>query len=144
MIFSMTIAEQTQVSLNQLDEFSGHRIQNKHDLACLIEMARRTSQRQLLSDIAFSSKIVWNVHGVMKRSGPDSKGYDNLQTEFKKNIEKLVTLIKTLIREEPEEIKERFAARFLQMNQESMGAFLSLIHDLTWLKNWEIEHKTTK
>jgi hypothetical protein len=142
MIFSMTITEQTQVLLKQLHEFSGRRIQNGDDLACLIEIALKTNQRQLLGDIAFCSKIVWNVHSLMKRNGPESKGYGRLQIEFKENLVKVLTLIKTLINEESEKFKRRFTRRFLRMNPESIGTLLSLIYDLTWLKNWDIEHKT--
>jgi len=138
----MTISQQTQSLVNQLDEFSGHRIQNKDELSYLIEIAKLKSQQQLLNDIAFFSKFVWKVYGIMRRSGPDSEGYEKLQTEFKENFEKVSTLIKTLIEEESEELKQQFINKFFQMDQQTLENFLGLIYDLTWLKNWGIEHKT--
>ena len=50
----------------------------------------------------------------------------------------------TLIDEAPEDIKRRFASSYFDMTQKTMQNFLSLCYDLSWYKNWDIEHRQDK
>jgi hypothetical protein len=140
----MTMSAQTESWIKELDEFSGHRIRNSGELICLLEIVNLRNEHQLLNDIAFFSKFVWKVYGVIQRNGPGSEGHEKLQTEFNEKFGKVSALINRLIEGGPEEVKRQFDDKYLIMDHDATGSLLDLVHDLSWLQNWNIEHKITK
>lgn len=138
---SVEISEETRRFVEDLDEYSSRRLKNRDDLAQVIELARTQQKKQVLDDIAFFAKSVWNTFNVMQRTGPAGEGYEKLSILFNENYENVSTLIRTLVKEAPEDVKEYFRAKFFPLTHEGMSEMLNLIHDVSWLKNWEIDHK---
>ncbi len=137
----MEISEATTRFVEELNEYSSRRLKNRDDLAQVIELARAQQKESVLKDLAFFAKTVWNTFNAMQRTGPAGEGYDKLSALFKENYEKVTTLIGALVKEAPEDVKEHFKRKFFSLNQEGMSQMISLIHDASWLKNWEIDHK---
>lgn len=127
--------------MGKLDEFSAFRLKNQDELAQIIELARTQGKQQVLDDIAFLAKSVWNTFNAMQRTGPEGEGYDKLSMLFNENYEKVSTLLRTLLKEAPEEVKKYFTAKFFSLTHEGMGHTMEFIHDASWLKNWNIDHK---
>ena len=139
----MRISEQTRRFVQELDEYSSRRLKNHEDLAQIIELAQTQRKQQVLDDIAFFAKSLWNTFNVMQRTGPAGEGYDKLSILFNENYEKVSTLIRTLVKEAPEDVKEHFKVKFFSLTHEGMSQMMNLVHDVSWLKNWEIDHKKT-
>lgn len=127
--------------MRKLDEFSGFRLKNQDELAQIIELARTQGKQQVLDDIAFLAKSAWNTFNAMQRTGPEGEGYDKLSMLFNENYEKVSTLLRTLLKEAPEDVKKYLKAKFFSLTHEGMGYTMEFIHDASWLKNWNIDHK---
>jgi hypothetical protein len=138
----MAISRKTRDFVQQIDELSNHRLTNQDDVAALVELAWTKDQRTRLEQIAFLAKFLSNTHAILKRSNSDTEGYDKLSSEFRVNLEKAVAELKSLIEEAPAALKESFSSKFLMLTGESFENLLSLLYDLSWIKNWYIDQKS--
>lgn len=130
----------TSTLLAALETFSQHKLTRRNDLGTLIELAFRHDKRTLLDDLSFLAKFVSRSHGIMKRIGRDGEGYDKLSHQFGENLERATTLLRTLVKEAPEDVKSQFASTYFTMTQDAMQNLLALFYDLSWYKNWRIDH----
>lgn len=92
--------------------------------------------------LIFLAKFVTRTFEVMNRIGSDADGYDNLAREFRENTERAGELVKELLGSAPRAVQDRFAERYLTLNQESFRQFLGLLGDLSWVKNWCVDGKS--
>jgi hypothetical protein len=138
----MEISRETREFVQQIDALSNHRLANQEDVAALVELAQATDQRTRLEQIAFLAKFLSNTHAILKRGNSDTEGYDKLSSEFRVNLEKAVGELKSLIEEAPAAFKKSFSSRFLMLTGESFENLLSLLYDLSWIKNWYIDRKS--
>jgi hypothetical protein len=138
----MEISRETRDFVRQIDELSNHRLTNQDDVAALVELAQTKDQRMRLEQIAFLAKFLSNTHAILKRSNSDTEGYGKLSSEFRVNLEKAVGELKSLIEEAPTALKESFSSKFLVLTGESFENLLSLLYDLSWIKNWYIDRKS--
>jgi hypothetical protein len=138
----MEISRKTRDFVRQIDELSNHRLTNQDDVAALVELAQTKDQRTRLEQIAFLAKFLSSTHAILKRSKSDAEGYDKLSSEFQVNLEKALGELKSLIEEAPAALKESFSSKFLVLTGESFENLLSLLYDLSWIKNWYIDRKS--
>lgn len=76
----------------------------------------------------------------MKRIGNGGEGYDKLEGEFNANLETSMNLLHTILSDAPEDDLRHFNATYFSMTQEALGGYLDLLSDLSWYKNWLIDH----
>ena len=138
----MEISQQTRDFVRQIDELSSHRLTNRDDIEVLVEFAQLKNQPTRLERIVFLAKFLSNTYGILKRSGGDTEGYDKLSGEFHVNLEEAVGQLKSLIEEAPAGLKESFSSKFLVLSGEGFENLLSLLYDLSWIKNWYIDQKS--
>ena len=140
----MTVSQQTESFVASLQDYSRHALRHSPDLASLIELSRLHHQEQVLDDLSFLSKFLVNTDSVMKRIGIGGEGYSKLSFEFTENLEKASTLIRLLVKEAPDEVKKHFMSAYFGMTHDGLTALMELLHDIAWLKNWEIDHRMSK
>jgi hypothetical protein len=138
----MVVSQETASFIAALQEYSKGTLRHADDLASLIELSRLNSQRHVLDDVCFLSKFLVNTNTVMKRIGRDAEGYSKLSFEFTENLEKASTFIRLLVKEAPDDIKKHFTSTYFGMTQGGLNALMELLYDITWLKNWEIDHRS--
>jgi hypothetical protein len=138
----MEISRETRDFVRQIDELSNHKLTNQDDVATLVELAQTKDQRKRLEQVAFLAKFLSNTHTILKRSNSDTEGYDKLSSEFQVNLEKAVGELKSLVQEAPAALKDSFSSKFLLLTGESFENLLSLLYDLSWIKNWYIDQKS--
>jgi hypothetical protein len=138
----MEISHNTRDFVQQIDELSNHRLANWDYVAALVELAQTTDQRTRLEQIAFLAKFLSNTHAILRRSNSDIEGYQKLSSEFQVNLEKVVGELKSLIEQAPAAVKASFSSKFLMLTGESFENLLSLLYDLSWIKNWYIDRKS--
>jgi len=138
----MLVSQETASFISSLQSYSRSTLHRAADLASLIELTRIHNQSQVLDDVCFLSKFLVNTNAVMSRIGKDAEGYDKLSFEFSENLEKASTFIRLLVKEAPDEVKRHFISTYFAMTQSGMISLMELLHDLTWLKNWDIDHRT--
>ncbi len=140
----MQLSSATTKLVAGINTLSGNKLTRREDLGALIEQATLHNKNKELGELSFLAKFVSNSYKIMKRIGKNGEGYEKLSKEFATALEKSKTLMHTLIDEAPEDIKRRFASSYFDMTQKAMQNLLSLCYDLSWYKNWDIEHRQDK
>lgn len=135
------IRSETSQFINELEHYSNRKLTHPLEVGQLVEIARQTNKVELLEDAVFQAKFITKSYGVMKRIGADAEGYVKLSGEFQASLEKASTLLRTLIKESPDEIKNHFVQTFFSLKQESLSHLMELLNDLTVVKNWMLDGK---
>lgn len=138
----MVVSQETASFISSLQNYSRSTLHHADDLASLIELSRIHNQRQVLDDVCFLSKFLVNTNTVMKRIGKDAEGYGKLSYEFTENLEKASTFIRLLVKEAPDDVKKHFTSTYFGMTHGGLNSLMELLYDITWLKNWEIDHRS--
>lgn len=126
--------------LAALDQLSQHRMLRRDDLAVLLEVAYCTGREGDLEQISFLGKFCVRAYGIMKRIGNEGEGYDRLSAEFSANIGKARAVLETLIHFVPEANRDALTDRYLTVTPAALDNLLALLHDVSWHKNWRIDH----
>jgi hypothetical protein len=138
----MVVSQETESFILSLQNYSRSTLHHADDLASLIELSRIHNQRQVLDDVCFLSKFLVNTNTVMKRIGKDAEGYGKLSYEFTENLEKALTFIRLLVKEAPDDVKKHFTSTYFGMTHGGLNSLMELLYDITWLKNWKIDHRS--
>ena len=138
----MVVSNDTATLIASLKEYSGQKLRHADDLAILIELSRTRDQQQVLEDLSFLAKFLVNTRAVMDRIGNGGEGYDKLSFQFTENLEKASTFVRLIVKEAPEETKRHFTLKYFGMSANALSSLLELFYDVSWLKNWNIDHST--
>jgi hypothetical protein len=136
----MQVSSTTSSLLRALESFSGQKLTRAQDLGILIELAALHSREDALRALSFQAKFASRAHRIMERIGSRGEGYDTLAQEFALSLETATSEIRILLADAPGDVRTAFEAEYLSMNSGSMEHLLSLLYDLSWYKNWLIDH----
>jgi hypothetical protein len=134
------LSKHTANLLASLDALSGRRLLRRDDLGALIELASLHGRRETLNELSFQAKFISKSHGIMQRIGAQGEGYERLSEEFTNAIKTSMSLIDSILTDVPPEERQRFAATYQALTSESLYNLLALFSDLSWYKNWMIDH----
>lgn len=135
----MEIRREISRFIDRVNSFSHNRLQNKEDISILYQISRDEGKEEVFEDLTFHAKYIFRVYGILKRTTPDSDTYPKLSAEFKEGVEKVSTLIRTLIKEAPDDVKQRFINKYFTMTHTGLDNLISVSYDLSWVKNWHID-----
>ena len=96
----------------------------------------------VLYGLVFISGAIAFVVEVLpiKRIGSRGDDYDKLLREFSDAVQKAMSLTGILLAEAPQETRRHFESRYMRLMSEDLDSFLALCYDLSWYKNWLIDH----
>jgi hypothetical protein len=137
----MVVRSAIQSFVDELERYSKRTFAHKSELGQLMEFAWSSNREQLMEDAVFHAKFVTRAFDIMRRIGRDAEGFATLEAEFKANTEKALTLLRTLVKDSPEEMKQHFLQSFFLPTEENLPRVLSLFAELTWIKNWMVDGK---
>jgi hypothetical protein len=140
----MRLSDSTQSFLAVLDTFSGNKLTRREDLGVLIELATLHRHDKELDELSFLAKFLSNVYAIMKKIGPGAQGYDKLVAQFQDNLPRAGALTLNLVEKSPQDVRDRFNSTYLAMTQDGMNNLLALLYDLSWYKNWCIDHPSMR
>ncbi len=129
-----------------VDKFSNGKLREKKSLEFLIKVAMENEMMELIDELAFQSKFLWRVFSFFQ-SGREFDEVDNgefksrILSQIEESVEKIRTMLSSLIEKSSELERENFINKFLRMDAESFANFMNLVHDFYWLKNWEIDNE---
>lgn len=138
----MTFSKQTKELLAQITETSKNSLQRAMDLGTLLELSHQYDKQIALEDLAFTAKFLTKTMELMKRIGQSGDGYDALYTEFSSNIVKSHKILKSIIENAPPDVNKLFTSQYLFRNTTAMENSMKLFHDLSWYKNYLIDHQS--
>ena len=128
--------------LDELQQSSRRTFAHKREMGELIELAWSLKKTEVLEDAAFHAKFVTRAFDIMRRIGRDAEGFGKMESEFKVSSEKAMTLIRTLVKDAPDETKRQFMDKFLAPAEENLPRVMQLLAELAWIKNWMVDGKS--
>jgi hypothetical protein len=140
----MEIREDTMLFVNAVKSFSGGKMTKTDHVAQLIQLSNESGKEQVFDDLIFHAKFLSKLFTVMKRTEPGSEAFPKLQSEFKEAIEKVGTLIRTLVKEAPEGIKQDFISQYFEMSHQCLNNLIQFSYDLGWVKNWKLDMEQSR
>lgn len=123
-----------------LERLSRNKLTRREDLGVLLDLAHDRGADQELEELSFQAKFAVRAFTIMKRIGREGEGYDRLTAEFGVSLDKVRTLVAALLQGAEHDIRARLSSTYLAMTPESMDHLLALLYDLSWYKNWRIDH----
>lgn len=136
----MNVDQKAAAFVETLDQYSGKQIDNKNDLAILLSLSAGNDLGPLLERIAFLAKFSVKSRKIMNRIGHGADGYDALAAELNRSLAEITDLLKKITMEAPMETRLRISERYLALSASGMQNLFSLLTDLSWYKNWLIDH----
>ncbi len=137
----MIISEDTKLVVEFMQAYSDNSIRKPADIEVLLEASAASMNSQLMNELIFTGKSVRNLHLKIKKS---QNTESLIETEFFKHIDRMKSIISSIIPSDDSEINKRFETTYLN---DSRGAVLNLIdlaHDLTILKNIQSDSRSGK
>lgn len=137
----MTIRAEVVTFIDELERYARRSFSHKSELGQLLEFAWASNRMQIIEDAVFHAKFVTRAFEIMRRIGRDAEGFAKMEAEFKTSAEKALTLLRTLVKDSPDEMKQHFLQNFFSPSEENLPRVLSLFAELTWVKNWMVDGK---
>jgi len=125
--------------LSSVERSVQQRFRFKTQIAWVLEIVRERTLERVFDDVLFFAKFLTGASVVLRREGTGSENVGNLKQEFSENLEKMHTLLRTIVKEAPEPERGEFLARFLSMTPECMENLLALARELAWIKNYKLD-----
>ncbi len=126
--------------LAELKTISGDRLSRSDDLGILLDLGASSPAERTLKELGFLAKFLSRTHAIMARIGTSGDGYETLEKEFHENLTKASSLAQELLRHAPADVAGRFRTTYFSMTPDSISNLLSLLRDLSWYKNWLLDH----
>lgn len=130
----MTIPE----FLSALEADGKGALSDREAVTLLLQRASEGMAQPFL-DACFHAKFLVRSQEVMHRIGRGAEGFDQMAAEFQSGVERTMTLLRTVVKEAEAGPRDRFVRDHLQTEGGSFARFLALCHDLTRVKNWEVD-----
>ena len=127
--------------LTEVEKAAQQKFRYRAQVSWLLTVVYARKLELVFEDVLFFSKFLSNAYSVLKREGVGSDTIGNLKQEFSVNLEKIHTLLRTIVKESEEPGRGEFIARFLSMTPECMEHLMALAKELTWIKNYNLDQK---
>jgi hypothetical protein len=127
--------------VDDVEQSVNRKFRYREEMESLFEFTREGSRKQAIEDILFHAKFVTNAAAVLARTGMNSEETGKLAAEFQVNTEKVMALLKAVVKEAPEDMKKSFAETMFPQTQEGMNNFIALLKELACFKNYAIDHQ---
>ncbi len=137
----MEVRSEIYVYLDELEKYARKNFVYRQEMGQLIELAWASNRTEVLEDAAFHAKFITRAFDIMRRIGKDAEGYSKMESEFKSSSEKALTLLRTLVKDSPDDLKQHFLKNFFSPSEENLPRVLQLLSELTWIKNWMVDGK---
>lgn len=136
----MELSPATTALLTTLDAFSRHKLTRRHDLGVLIELSSAHGRKSLLEELGFLAKFLHRSFAIMQRIGREAEGYTQLSQEYSQQLERARGMTQQLVSAAPPNIRAAFDAAYFAMTPDALRNLMALFYDLSWYKNWLIDH----
>lgn len=136
------LSSDTEEFLERLDRLSNHSLVHRNELGDILELVRQHDLQARLDELAFGAKFCWNIYSTMTRIGTGAEGCGRLMTLFSENVINSIMLLAMIVEHSPEDVRKHFEQIFFPDTRESLQARIELLHDISWIKNWSIDHRS--
>ena len=135
--------EYSEIILSDIRTLAAGRLHFPEEVAVLVRACAGVECWQDVLTLSFHAKFIVRASEVMKRIGSQGEGYDKLSAELSSQMNTARVLLLQIAENIPE-MKASFDERFFAMTSESLQNFLKFMHDVSWIKNREIDNRNTR
>jgi hypothetical protein len=124
--------------VDQIDDFSQHRLNKKTDLKTLYHFSLEEGKEKIFDDLSFTAKYVQGLMRVLKTgtANPEVKSLDHIKKDFTHNMQKVVGQMKEILNPADDQIKMYFDQTYFDMSQQSLQNLNLILSDLEWTKKY--------
>jgi hypothetical protein len=130
--------------LRSLKRYSGEKLTCTDDLALLLTAATEQKDLGTLEELSFHAKFVANAARTLQHAGTTEINAARLSDEIQSEVSTVIRLTRTLLTQAPVAVQDRFAAQYFAATPDALGNLFALCYDLSWYKNWLIDHPEGK
>lgn len=139
----MTFSQDTETILHYLENYAPHGLRKRSDIGVVLEVGARIGAAQELNDLVFTGKVVWNLYVTLRKAG-NSQDTETVQREFTAHIGTLREHLLPFAANAPDDVKERFEAVYLGVNDGTLRNLTDLACDLAQLKDVQSEQRRSR
>ncbi len=139
----MTLTPATGIFLADVERVEKKRFRHRPEIGVLIDAIATPAALADFEKLIFSAKFITNAHGILKRSGLESEETRNMVAEYRVHValaRELLGAINSLLHEAERKYFER---TYLGMTPEQLERTMSLLGELSWIKNYLLDTKKT-
>jgi hypothetical protein len=136
----MRLSHPAEDLLRALKRYSGDKITCTEDLALLLKAASEHNELGTLEELSFHAKFVANASKVLRNSSSGEASAARLSDELQSEISSVIRLARILLAHSPLTVQDRFASVYFTATPEALQHLFALCYDLSWYKNWLIDH----
>jgi hypothetical protein len=140
-LVEIIIQPHTRTYLDKVEKFASRKFKYYSDIALLMELSNDEAKKASFDELTFLSKFVSNAHSILQRASGGSTEALKLSDEFQKNLKKSIELFRKIINDTAVLTKEDFKNRFLSISRDNLPNLLSLLYELSWIKNYALDTK---
>lgn len=137
----MTITAETTAYLDAVEQFARRLFKFRRDIEYLVELSKTGTGRQTFDEMIFHAKFITSASAVLKRSGPQTEDTRNLSNELRNGLERVSSLIHTIIEKAPEDVRSQFVRGYFSPTPGHLTNLLALLYELSWVKNYTIDRE---
>ncbi len=126
--------------LGMLQRYSGDKLTRTEDLALLLEAASQHNALETFEELSFHAKFVANAGDAIRRTNAADANLERLTSEMHAEIANVTRIIRLLLAQSPVSVQDHFSTTYFAATTDSLQNFLALCYDLSWYKNWLIDH----
>ncbi len=132
------------VFVGDVEKFAGKKFAFGGEIARLVQASNDGKKEAMLDELTFQAKFISRSQNILKQSGMDNQETAKLKNEFEKSLEMSKSLLSALLSDCPAEFNRDFSERFLSMTQSGLTNLLRLLYELSWIKNYWLDHENKK
>ena len=130
--------------LDEVERSAGKKFLFRDEVAFLVEASERPRMDRPFADLLFFAKFLSHASTILQRYGTQDQSTAQLSQEFTEKLGKASELIVSLIADASDDMKRQFKERFLSLSRDSMTAMLSLLQQLSWIKNYLLDKERSQ
>jgi hypothetical protein len=135
----MVIRPETESFLSSVEQSTGKTFRYRNEIAVLIDLSEKSGHRQLFDDLTFYSKFVRHASRILTGVGNRNTDTVKVSAEFQDAIEKISTLLRTLVKDAEPEVRKLIVPRFVSPSADGLGLLLELCGELNWIKDYYLD-----
>ena len=124
--------------LEDVEKFSGKSLNNKDDLAAIIESYKSSKKFEDFENLSFTGKYVNGLFKVLANSTkiPEVENVDHIKKDLSENMEKVISQLKEITSYMNEKNKMLIEENYLKLSQSSLQNLQQLVEDLDSIKKY--------
>ncbi|HTK81251.1 MAG TPA: hypothetical protein VL633_03090 [Bacteroidota bacterium] len=127
--------------IDSVEQASGKKFTFRSEIGLLHDVAQKEGRARDFEDITFYAKFIHHASGILQRFGASGEETVKLSAEFKEKLQTVTGLLLSLVKQAPEPDQSEFVKRFFSPTPDSMNNLLSLLRELSWIKNYSLDQR---